>query len=79
MPKKVELLEHHTDSAALQYDLSVTNWEQPASRFLVTDQLIVDINLPLLINLELIDAPEEGALSRSRRADDAKNFPTMYV
>jgi hypothetical protein len=32
-----------------------------------------------LIDLELIDAPEEGALSRSRRADDAKNFPTMYV
>jgi hypothetical protein len=63
----------------LQYDLSATNWDQPASRLLVTDQLIVDKNLPLLIDLELIDAPEEGALSGSRRADDAKNFPTMYI
>src|SRR5579872_6756993 len=72
--EEVEALEHHPDRGSLSAHVTVAKLVEFVSLFAIADELAVNREATGIDLLEMIDAPQEGALSRSGRSDDAHDF-----
>src|SRR6266851_8398323 len=72
--EEVEALEHHPDLRALPAHLVVGKLVQPVAALRVTDQLAVYVEAAGVDLLQVVDAAQERALARTRRADDAHDL-----
>src|SRR6185312_2600052 len=74
MREQVEMLEHHADLDALAGYLVFMHLMQETAPLLVADQLAIDADTAEVDAFEMIDTAQEGALARSRLAEQAHHF-----
>ena len=74
MGEEVEALEDHADLGPLGADLRVLQLVEPVAGLPVAHELAVDGQLAAVDLLQVVDAPQEGALAGAGRADEAQHL-----
>src|SRR5665647_1078012 len=77
--EQVEALEHHSDVAPLAGGILRVQLVQPAVRLTVADEFAVDAEPAGGEHLEVVDAAQEGGLSRSARTDQAHDLAALHL
>ena len=74
MRKQVEVLEHESDVRTLFQDLAVTQFVESISLAPVSDQLSVDPYGSAVDFFEVIEGPQQGGLTGTRRTENDGHF-----
>ena len=77
MGEQVEVLEDHSDFGAFFADLRVTQLVDPVAALPVAHQFTVNRQPARVDFLQMVDAAQEGALSRTGWADHAHHVPGL--
>ncbi|MCY1232710.1 hypothetical protein D9M72_452170 [compost metagenome] len=79
MPEKVELLEHHPDLGSAAADCAIGQLMQSIFLEFVPYEVAIHEEQTAVDFLQVVDAPQEGALPRTRRPDDAGNAACRHA
>src|SRR5207302_3200545 len=77
--EEVEALEDHADLGPLAADLMLTKLVELVTTLPVADQLAVDPQTPGVDVLQMVDAAQEGALTRSGGTDEAHHLARRHL
>jgi hypothetical protein len=77
--EQVELLEDHTYARALLGDRFRAQFVQPPAGVAVADQLAADLDETGVRPFEVVDAAQQGALTRARRTEHHDHLTGLHI